>query len=255
MAWAFRAIGYSFRLFRQRGAIVDSKDDRPLYVQVYSDMLGRIQKKEWAKGFRLPTELNLCESYGVSRITIRLAMQQLVDKGYIVRKQGKGTFVSEPHVEQRLDTFYSFGENGENAKSKVLKLAVVRANKRIADNLEVEEEQEVYQLERIRYFGDTPFAYENSYLPYVYGRKLSSAIIEELGLYKSLETLYGIIPQCAIETFEAVNIRKKEAGYLQISDNQAVMKIDRIAKSGEEVIEYCISIVRGDKIKYRSELR
>lgn len=235
--------------------MVASKDGKSLYMQVYTELYNKIQEGEWAVGYRVPPELELCKEYDVSRMTIRLAMQRLVDQGYILRKQGKGTFVAEPHVEQKLDAFYSFGDKGERAKSKVLKLAVVNATPKIAKNLGVEEGEEVYQLERIRSFGDTPFAYENSYLPCRYGRKLSSGSIEDIGLYASLKEMYGIVPQCAVETFEAVNMRKREAMCLDTSENQAAMKIDRIAKAGDEIIEYCISIVKGDKIKYRSELR
>lgn len=235
--------------------MVSEKGDRPLYMQVYEEMLQKIEEQEWRVGSRIPSELELCKEYSVSRMTIRLAMQQLAEKGYIERKQGKGTFVTEPRVEQKLDTFYSFGNNGERAKSKVLTLAVIPATQKIAKNLEVDVGAEVYRLERIRSFGENKFAYENSYLPYKYGGKLSSASIEEIGLYNSLNQMYGVSLQCAVEIFEAVNMRRREAQCLEVSDNHAAMKIERIAKDGNEIIEYCVSIVRGDKIKYRSELR
>lgn len=235
--------------------MVASNDGKSLYMQVYAELFNKIQDGEWVVGYRVPPELELCKEYDVSRMTIRLAMQRLVEQGYIIRKQGKGTFVAEPRVEQKLDAFYSFGDKGEHARSKVLKLAVIRATPKISENLEVEEGEEVYQLERIRSFGDIAFAYENSYLPLKYGRKLSSGSIEDIGLYASLKEMYGIVPLCAVETFEAVNMRKREAACLGAAENQAAMKIDRIAKAGDEIIEYCISIVKGDKIKYRSELR
>ena len=63
------------------------------------------------------------------------------------------------------------------------------------------------------------------------------------------------MPQGAVEIFEAVNMRKREASCLGALENEAAMKIDRIAKAEDEIIEYCVSIVKGDKLKYRSELR
>lgn len=232
-----------------------SNDGRSLYMKIYEELYNKIQNGEWKVGVKVPSEKVLCEEFCVSRMTVRLAMQRLVEKGYIIRKQGKGTFVAKPHVEQRLDTFYSFEHNGERAKSKVLTLAILQANSKISKNLEIEEGAEVCRLERIRYFGDIAFAYENSYLPYEYGKKLSSGSIEEIGLYASLKELYGIEPHCAVEIFEAVNMRSREAACLDAEKHQAAMKIERIAKDGNKTIEYCISIVAGDKIKYRSELR
>ena len=232
-----------------------SNADKSLYMQVYSELYNKIQTGEWRVGDRIPPEMELCREYDVSRMTVRLAMQRLVDQGNVRRRQGKGTFVSEPQIEQKLDAFYSFGNQGERARSKVLMLATIGADHKVAKNLEIEEGEEVCRLERIRYFGDTVFAYENSYLPVRYGRKLSSAGIEDIGLYASLRELYGIVPQGAVEIFEAVNMRKREAACLGALENEAAMKIDRIAKAGDEIIEYCVSIVKGDKLKYRSELR
>lgn len=229
--------------------------DKPLYIQIYDDMLRKILSKEWPVGTRIPGEIELCESYNVSRMTVRLAMKELVGQGYLDRKQGRGSFVTESHIIQKLDRFYSFNYNGTGAKSKVIQLVREYASTRVAKNMQLEPGAVVYRLERLRYSGDVIFAYENSYIPEAYGKYLNREMIEEIGLYRSIHQTSNVLPRTAVETIEAVSIREKEAEYLKVKPNHPVMLIERIANGDQGIMEYCISIVRGDKIKYRIELQ
>ena len=81
-----------------------------LYYQLKSILAQKIMNNEWQVGDRLPSEFELCKEYGVSRITVRQALAELEKDGLIKRRQGVGTFVTVPKIEQQLTSFYSFSE-------------------------------------------------------------------------------------------------------------------------------------------------
>ena len=110
-------------------------------------------------------------------------------------------------------------------------------------------------LERIRSIDGIAFAYEKSYMPLEVCPGLTGVSVEKKGLYKSLEELGKVIPDLAKETFEAILPSQRVAEYLKMKERQPALQIDRITKSNGHIIEYCKSIVRGDRIKYNVILR
>ena len=113
-----------------------------LYYQLKNELLKKITSKQWLPGEKIPSEKELCQIYGVSRITVRKALDELAESGHLVRRQGKGTFVTNVSVEQRLSKFYSFSEelkkHGMQEKVKVIRLEQIPATQEIADRLEIE---------------------------------------------------------------------------------------------------------------------
>lgn len=231
----------------------------PLYVQLYEELLNEINLGVWKVDGLLPTEKELIEKYLVSRITVRQALGQLKNEGYIVRKPGKGTFVKPQPIEQALSNFYSFSEDiqrkGFDIQNTILMCQTQVASDYVARKLEIELNSKVIKIERIRSIDKIPFAYERSYLPFQVCPRLTGESVETIGLYKSLEKLGNVIPDLATETFEAVLPTTKIAEYLNMNDRQPAFQIDRITKSSGQIIEYCCSIVRGDRIKYNVILR
>ncbi|MDD4082513.1 MAG: GntR family transcriptional regulator [Sphaerochaetaceae bacterium] len=231
----------------------------PLYVQLYEELLDQIVSGVWEVEGLLPTEKELLEKYSVSRITVRQALEQLKNEGYIVRKPGKGTYVKSQPIEQTLSNFYSFSDDmqrkGFEIKNKILKCEKQIASDYVARKLEIELNSEVIILERIRSIDKIAFAYEKSYIPFQVCPRLTGESVEEKGLYKSLEDLGNVTPDLATETFEAILPTQKIAEYLNMNERQPALQIDRITKSGDSIIEYCRSLVRGDRIKYNVILR
>ena len=80
----------------------------PLYMQLKEKIVEKIHTGQWVAGSKIPTEHQLCQEYQLSRITVRQALESLANDGYIVRQQGRGTFVSSPKIDTKLSTFYSF---------------------------------------------------------------------------------------------------------------------------------------------------
>ena len=113
----------------------------PLYEQIHEDMLNKVAKQVWKPGQRIPSEMELCEIYGVSRITIRKAIEDMVRSGHLTRYRGKGTFVQAELIENRLSKFYSFSETlkskGIHELAEILAFDVVGADDHLTNILDL----------------------------------------------------------------------------------------------------------------------
>lgn len=231
-----------------------TKTTMPLHLQIYQDLLKKITDGEWKTDDKLPPELELCKIYSVSRITIRQAMDKLKEQGYIKRVPGRGSFVSLPPMEQKLNSFYSFGDRisskGQPVGSHILQYRRETADSKIAKILEITPGDTIIYMERIRLMDSIPFAHEISRFPLKYFPQITREMIQENGLYKSFRLCSNVNPDIAEETFEAVPMGSKIADYLKVSANSPAMRINRIAKYNGIIIEQCTSIVRGDRLKY-----
>lgn len=238
--------------------MLNEKAPTTLYFQLKEILTKQIKNKDWEVNSKIPTERELCEQYKVSRITVRQALDELEKEGFLYRKQGKGTFVTVPKIEQRLNNFYSFSEEiekmGRKPSTKVLEFSKIKANEEIAIKLGLNIKDDIYSIKRLRLADDEPFAIEISYLPYELFPDLLHAEVEEKGLYNSLKEKFGIIPDEAEESFEAVLVDAFSSNYLNVAKNSAGLLLERFTKSDERIVEYCFSLIRGDMFKYRISL-
>ena len=230
----------------------------PKYVQVKEAIRRKIISKEWVDGCRIPVEAEFCEMYGVSRITIRKALEDLQSEGYLVKIQGKGTFVQNQSHEQHLSKFYSFREElnkrGMEEAAVVLEVAVMDAPMDIAAKLEIEPGQSVFRIHRVRRTEHGPYAIETSYIPYYLCKHITKQKIHEDGLYRTLAN-YGLQVNAAKETFRAINVNKEQSNLLDVRIDAAAIALTRIAYSGSQVVEYCVCVVRGDFFRFSVELK
>ncbi len=142
--------------------------DRPLYRFIEEDLLRQITEGELEAGQAIPPERELCKCYGVSRITVRQAVRELETRGYVQRKQGKGTFVSRSRIQREIGWLVSFSEEmklqGRVPGSRLLNLQHKPADKLIAAQLHVEEGEPVWTVERLRLADGELVAISTSYL-------------------------------------------------------------------------------------------
>jgi GntR family transcriptional regulator len=231
----------------------------PLYFQLKEIIEKKIDSGEWKPGDKIPSENDLQASYDVSRNTAQKALNELVSEGLLERKQGKGTFVSKPKIDQSLTSFYSFSKvmsnKGMSPKDIILKLDVKKVNYKFAKELHIETGEEIVTLQRVRTANGEPIIFETSYIPSVLVPGLSVIDLENDSLYDLLEKKYGITVSKAIETFEPVLTREEESMYLDIETGSPSLLLDRTAydPSGRPV-EFCRSIVRGDRCRFYTEL-
>lgn len=238
---------------------LDHESFIPLYHQLKEIIEKKIGLNEWKTGDKILSENELRQMYSISRNTVQRALDELVQEGILERKQGRGTFVAQPKIEQPLIGFYSFSkvmaEQGMRPKDIILDLRTIPAEYKITKRLQISQDDEVISLQRLRTANDEPIILETSYLPRSLVNKLSREDLEEYSLYDLLEKKYGIIVVKAKETFEPVLVREQEEELLGVKAGTPGLLLDRIAYDAEgRAVEYCRSVVRGDRCRFYTEL-
>lgn len=231
----------------------------PLYHQLKVTLIENIENGTWKPGKLIPSEHQFISEYGVSRNTVKKAIGDLVQLGYLTRMQGKGTFVSTPKLEQSLSVFYSFSQvmrkKGIPAEDLILDLDIRKPPASIARKLEVDPNEPVHELRRLRCANDEPIILEVSYIPTRLVQQLTVQELNEGSLYGVLERKYDIHVTSAKESFEPVLIRDYEGELLKIKTGYPALLLDRVAyTSDNKPVEFCRSIVRGDKCRFYTEL-
>jgi GntR family transcriptional regulator len=239
--------------------VLDSNSVIPLYYQLQEILKENIESGIWKQGDIIPSENQLMQEYSISRNTVKKAIENLVQEGALNRIQGKGTFVSKPKFEQSLSGFYSFSkvmrDSGLEPKDIIKSVQKVPAKHSVAKHLLLKEKDPVIELIRIRYAQDEPIIFETSYVPEYYFPGLSKEALEKSSLYDLMENEYGVYVTKAKEIFEPVLIRDYESKYLQVEEGFPALLLDRIAYDAAGIpVEFCRSIVRGDRCRFYTEL-
>ncbi len=237
---------------------VDKTSKVPLYLQLMEEIIKKIENKVYHVEQKLPPERELCDIYGLSRITVRQALQELEREGYIYKLHGKGTFVASKTYNQNLVNLYSFTEEmkkmGKEPSTKVLSFSEIEIEEHLANQLNLETNEEVFQVTRLRLADDEPLMYETTYLPKKHFPDLTATDLVEQPMYDVFKENYQIVVSRAVETFSATLIREKEAKLLNTKKNQAAILLKRYAYFNDKLIEYTVSVARGDKFAYTVEL-
>lgn len=229
-----------------------------LYYQLKEEIRRKILSNEWKEGSKLPSEKDICEIFGVSRTTVRKAVDELEAEGYLVKRQGRGTFVKQKSIAQKLHKFYSFSEElkglgiKETAKMVIFKEIIPEIS--IKKALQLSAEERVFWIKRVRYMDEKAYTVENSYIPVKYVPGMTQELVETNGLYKTLN-LFQVYPERATENFSAVNLSHEDACAMKLKAGEAAIYLTRTTYSGVNIIEYCHSVVRGDVFQYTVELK
>ncbi len=236
----------------------DKKVPIALYFQLQENLTQKILSREWEPGARIPTEKELCEMYDVSRITVRKALDELEQMGYIVRRQGKGNYVSPNSMEQKLSKFYSFSEEikrlGRQETAQLLSFEIQEATAVQAKKLGLPVGARLICVRRLRLVDLSPYGIEKSRIPERLLPNMTSAEVQKIGLYKSLN-LHGLYPNHAVETLRAVNLSAADAKLLHVKANEAAVNLERVTYADGDVVELCDSLIRGDIFTYTVDLR
>lgn len=154
------------------GAHLDGGSSAPLYQQVLDLIKSDIERGTYAVDSQIPTELELSKMYGVGRVTVRRAIEELVGEGYLTKRQGRGTFVTATKMIRKVhqkDDVQSFtqacAENGMKAGARVVARKTVQTDRELATFFDVSEGDEVFLVSRVRTADGVPVLYENNYYP------------------------------------------------------------------------------------------
>lgn len=229
---------------------------QPLYDQLVDILNDRIEK-ELQPGDMLPSERELSERYGLSRTTVRLALQELERIGLVVRQHGRGTFVANRHeTTADLLNSYSFSEQmtsiGRKPSTTILEFSEIEADKNLVENMGCHIGDKIFKLKRMRFADGMPVMLERTYLPVSKFMMLKRVTLEHRSLYDIIEHDYHETIRGAEEEFFASIARPNDAHLLDINEGNPVLDIVRHTYDMKNnIIEYTLSVARGDQFKYR----
>lgn len=232
----------------------------PLYQQVYGIWKRRIESGELKPGDRLPTERELCDAYDVSQITVRQAIQMLVNDGLVVRRPRTGTHVAQRKFSQDLIRLTSFSEDmrsrGLRPGGRVLAVVEEQADAATADKLQLPMGEPVVRIERLRTAEHEPMAIEVFRIQSSLCPGLAARDIEGLSLYDILTKTYGLDLAWADQSFEASIASQREAAALDIRRGSPVLRVERLTYSStRHPLEYTASVYRGDRYKLNVSMK
>lgn len=227
----------------------------PAHAQIEQWLMDAIGSGELPPGERLPPEHELAVALGVSRMTLRQALDTLERRGLLARTPGRhgGTFVAQPKVECDLTTLIGFTQQlrrrGMTPGARVVSATEEAAGPAVAKALGQQENDPVYLIVRVRLANDQPLALERSYFP---SARFPGLLGQAMGgsLYALLEDRYGRRPQRALESLESVRARAAEARLLGVPRGTALMLIERTAYAADGVpVEFARDLYRGDRAR------
>lgn len=235
---------------------LDRRSPVPLYFQVAQELERSIEAAELSPGMRLPNEVDLADLLGLSRPTMRRAMEYLVDKGLVVRQRGVGTRVVSPKVRRSLQVtslFDDLDESGQRPTTDVLSNVILPASAEVADLLGITEGAPVIEIVRLRGALDQPIARLTNFLP-AERLTISTADMETRGLYQLLRRS-GIQLHSATQVIGARTATVAEARALGESKGAALLTMQRTAFDDHgKIVEYGNHIYSAARYSFQMSL-
>ena len=209
-------------------------------------------------GEAIPSERQLSADLGVSRLTVRAALDELAREGYLVRRRGSGTFVSEPKIAQEL-TMTSFTEDmrrrGMEPGSHTLGLEIVPAGARLGRFLHVSPSEPIVVAKRLRLADHESMAIETLHVRSALVPGLTAAELEGQSFYELLRSRYGIVIAGGVQTIEPTVTNEEESEALGVPLHSPAFLFERVTRSERgEIVEFVHSIYRGDRYRLVPDL-
>ena len=238
--------------------MLDKHNPIPLYYQLAEQIKEQVQSGELMSGAQLPSERELSEQAGISRMTVRQAIAYLVREGVLWVKQGVGTFVSEPKLAH--DTLHLLGfteemiRQGGVAVSRVLEQRLVQPPSSVASGLHLDLQQLVVKIVRLRLAGQIPLLMETSFIPAAMSPGLELEDLTQKSLYALLEQRYGLGLKYARQTLEATTANDYESRLFSIEPGTAMILLEGVTSTEQnQPVEYFKAVYRGDRFKFELE--
>jgi len=224
----------------------------PIYYQLMQIIRSSIETGELQPGDSIPTEIEIMNKYAISRATVRQALMQLVNEGYIRRIKAKGTFVNLPPARSRfIGTLKGFSEEmkqkGLPHSTRVLDKSIMTAPVHVAEKLQIASEGQVFYLKRLRFVQDDPVLIAGSYIPITICDGIEKEDFENISLYDTLENKYGLTLHHGRREFEpSMPDSKEEAQFLGITIRTPILYVESVVYTENDApVEYVEIKIRG----------
>jgi GntR family transcriptional regulator len=236
---------------------LDSFERRtPHYLRIYRDLKAKIERGSLSPGERLPAQRELAESYGVTVMTVRQALQLLEQEEVVVMRHGLGTYVAPTRVRfglvQLLSLAQEVASQGLEVETRVLRRELLEPHPHDAEQLKLEPGDPVYLIERLRFLGSEPIMLQRSSLHPSLAEMLDAVDLGQISLYAFLHERLGIAH--AQESIHAVNLPPTEATLLEEQPSAAALLSERLTFSAvDEPILIDRAYMRGDRISMSTD--
>lgn len=241
---------------------IDRTDPMPVYHQIYIDLKEKIEKK-FKGGEYLPSEEALAEAYGVSRLTVRQALKNLMEDGLIKKQRGKKSKITETKNIESLSELKGFTQDaiilGHVPSSIVLANKLVNIPENAVDKFKVPAQSKVILLSRLRLLDNIPYAIEMAYINVSIDVKLLDILdldMSNSSLYAFFKDQMGLKLEYADETIEVMSVSLENAKLLGIQPGSCILLRNRFTHASDgQCIEYVQSYYRGDRYKFNIRIR
>lgn len=223
----------------------------PLYVQLMEELETSIRNGVYKPGDKIMTEAEMAKEYGVSLITVRKAVGFLMEKGLVVRKQGKGTFVTKPKYSRNMKKLQSFTEMceqmGVKPGAQVLENRLIMADKKVADRLGIEPGSNVVYISRLRLADGEPVQVEKSYFPLKYAFLLEEDL-NNGSMFECLKEKAGAKVASSEKMIELCRATAEEAALMDVKKGDYLLFVKSTAydENGEPMYAG-IQLINGDR--------
>jgi GntR family transcriptional regulator len=229
----------------------------PLHHQVRNYVLGCIERGELQPGQQLLQEREYAARFGISLAPVRQAILDLVKEGYLFRVPGRGTFVREQKVEEKISILSSFSESmrakGLDAVLRVVEQRVGSAPPAVRAMFETGDQQFVF-LQRVALVENKAIALLSSYLPARLIPGIESLDFNGRSLYKTLEERYGIVLVRAESTIEVVRCRGAQSSVLGIPPGTPMLQVEgKTYDVTDQCVEFSQVLYRADRFRFTIE--
>lgn len=237
-----------------------SRDNpKTLYQQLREILIESIESGKWTPDTKIPSENELAAMYGMSRMSVRNVIIDMVKEGWLYRVQGKGTYVSEKII--AISPYYvgireQLESMGYQVTTEIKYAGVEPCASSVAKKLGMTEGMPVYKITRVRMVKGSPISIHISYINTIYSNCLTKDLLEKEQLCVLLNQNFGLARKRVEETLESTAASEEEAEYLGVSKGYPLLLLkDTLYAEDDMPYEYTKVIFRGDRLKIKLEFK
>jgi len=234
--------------------LIDREDHQKLYIQLLHIIKKKIESGEWPLNSQIPTEEELCNTFSVSRATVRTAVLELVRQGYLKRQQGKGTFIYKNIISEGLPMLTNLKElmfeDDLALTTQVMARTVMMPVDDLDARLNIPPDKHVIYIKRLYSVDEEPVLLQESYIPYHLCPLLLEDNIERHSLFDIFEKNYGIKITRVDNHIDITRLTLNESLAIGLTEGTAAILLTQNFYSGETLIMYSRSVKRPDRFQF-----
>lgn len=208
----------------------------PVYFKLQMEIKKQIEEGRWAPGESIPTERELSKTYELSSGTVKKSLLNLVNEGYLYRIQGKGTFVAGTTLRRGSLRYYRLQKDFRDEEIvltvKLIELNQIKGIPEYNKNLQIKENEDLYEMKRLFLLKNKPILYSITYLPckmFPDLEKLKNEFSGDITLYQLLEKEYGITTVSNKKLLSTIAVDKETAALLNVPDGKQLLFIEMLS--------------------------